>query len=84
METLLAVAIYYVMVVTVFSWLFRALENLLDIQRKRPQTLNEHECETLRQNLKPPVQTQKRRPPAATRRRWICTPSKNPGASTTC
>ena len=59
METLLAVAIYYVMVVTVFSWLFRALENLLDIQRKRPQTLNEHECETLRQNLKPPVQTQK-------------------------
>ena len=59
METLLAVAIYYVMVVTVFSWLFRALENLLDIQRKRPQTLNEHKCETLRQNLKPPVQTQK-------------------------
>jgi polar amino acid transport system permease protein len=41
METLLAVAVYYVMVVTVFTWLFRALENLLDIQRKRPQTLNE-------------------------------------------
>ena len=59
METLLAVAVYYVMVVTAFTWLFRALENLLDIQRKRPQTLNETECETLRQNLKPPVQTTK-------------------------
>ena len=59
METLLAVAVYYVMVVTVFTWLFRGLENLLDIQRKRPQTLNESECATLRQNLKPPVQTQK-------------------------
>ena len=52
METLLAVAVYYVMVVTVFTWLFRGLENLLDIQRKRPQTLNESECATLRQNLK--------------------------------
>ncbi len=31
METLLAVAVYYVMVVTVFTWLFRALENRLDI-----------------------------------------------------
>ena len=40
METLLAVAVYYVMVVTVFTWLFRALENRLDIQRKRPQTLS--------------------------------------------
>ena len=59
METLLAVAVYYVMVVTVFTWLFRGLENLLDIQRKRPQTLNESECATLRQNLKPPVQMQK-------------------------
>ena len=28
--TLLAVAVYYVMVVTVFTWLFRALENRLD------------------------------------------------------
>ncbi|EPK2048583.1 amino acid ABC transporter permease, partial [Klebsiella pneumoniae] len=45
METLLAVAVYYVMVVTVFTWLFRALENRLDIQRKRPQTLSEAECQ---------------------------------------
>ncbi len=49
METLLAVAVYYVMVVTVFTWLFRALENRLDIQRKRPQTLSEAECQALRQ-----------------------------------
>jgi polar amino acid transport system permease protein len=41
METLLAVAVYYVMVVTVFTWLFRALENVLDIQQKRPQTFND-------------------------------------------
>ncbi|MBN0602675.1 amino acid ABC transporter permease/ATP-binding protein, partial [Pseudomonas aeruginosa] len=51
METLLAVAVYYVMVVTVFTWLFRALENRLDIQRKRPQTLSEAECQALRQSL---------------------------------
>ena len=51
METLLAVAVYYVMVVTVFTWLFRALENRLDIQRKRPQTLSEAECQALRQRL---------------------------------
>ncbi|AIR62458.1 amino acid ABC transporter permease/ATP-binding protein [Klebsiella sp. Ap-873] len=51
METLLAVAVYYVMVVTVFTWLFKALENRLDIQRKRPQTLSDAECLTLRQSL---------------------------------
>lgn len=51
METLLAVAVYYVMVVTVFTWLFRVLENRLDIQRKRPQTLSEAECQALRQSL---------------------------------
>ncbi|MEX7613274.1 ABC transporter permease subunit [Klebsiella pneumoniae] len=51
METLLAVAVYYVMVVTVFTWLYRALENRLDIQRKRPQTLSEAECQALRQSL---------------------------------
>ncbi|HIG3509607.1 ATP-binding cassette domain-containing protein [Klebsiella pneumoniae] len=39
------------MVVTVFTWLFRALENRLDIQRKRPQTLSEAECQALRQSL---------------------------------
>jgi polar amino acid transport system permease protein len=62
METLLAVAVYYVMVVTVFTWLFRALENVLDIQQKRPQTFNDAECEALRQSLKAPQQTAKAEP----------------------
>jgi polar amino acid transport system permease protein len=62
METLLAVAVYYVMVVTVFTWLFRALENSLDIQRKRPQTLSEAECQALRQSL--PALTEEIKTPA--------------------
>ena len=62
METLLAVAVYYVMVVTVFTWLFRALENRLDIQRKRPQTLSEAECQALRQSL--PALTEEIKTPA--------------------
>jgi polar amino acid transport system permease protein len=84
METLLAVAVYYVMVVTVFTWLFRALENVLDIQQKRPQTFNDAECEALRQSLKRRSRRQKPNPPAATRRRSICAPSRNPGASIRC
>ena len=62
METLLAVAVYYVMVVTVFTWLFRALENVLDIQQKRPQTFNDAECDALRQSLKAPQHTAKAEP----------------------
>ncbi|ROS22904.1 amino acid ABC transporter permease/ATP-binding protein [Raoultella terrigena] len=62
METLLAVAVYYVMVVTLFTWLFRALENRLDIQQKRPQTFNDAECEALRQILKAPPQAAKAEP----------------------
>jgi len=51
METLLAVAIYYVAIVTLFSWLFRILENRLDLQRKGTQTLNEVDCNVLRSTL---------------------------------
>lgn len=51
METLLAVAIYYVAIVTLFTWLFRILENKLDLQLKRTQTLNESECQDLRRTL---------------------------------
>jgi len=36
LETLTAVAVYYVMIVTVFDFLLRALERRLDIHRKRP------------------------------------------------
>jgi polar amino acid transport system permease protein len=83
METLLAVAVYYVMVVTVFTWLFRALENRLDIQRKRPQTLSEAECEALRQSLKALTTEQKpgrQRRAAGARSAGI----ENPGASIRC
>ncbi len=69
METLLAVAIYYVAIVTVFSWLFRWLENRLDIQRRPPQTLSDSECAALRPALAaapltPAVQTASGSPPA--------------------
>ena len=55
METLLAVAVYYVMIVTLFTWLFKWLENLLNLQRRTPQTLDGHQCNTLRQHLHVPV-----------------------------
>lgn len=55
METLLAVAVYYVMIVTLFTWLFKWLENLLNLQRRSPQTLNESECIALRENFNVPV-----------------------------
>jgi len=55
METLLAVAVYYVIIVTLFSWLFRIIETRLDLQRRRPQTLSEQDCLALRSGL--PIQT---------------------------
>ncbi|MCS3432698.1 amino acid ABC transporter permease/ATP-binding protein [Klebsiella sp. BIGb0407] len=70
METLLAVAIYYVAIVTVFTWLFRILENKLDLQQKRTQTLNDSQCEDLRRTLQvadiapPPILSISGSPPA--------------------
>ncbi|MBV6551337.1 amino acid ABC transporter permease/ATP-binding protein [Acinetobacter sp. UGAL515B_02] len=55
METLLAVAVYYVMIVTLFTWLFKWLENFLNLQRRSPQTLKESECIALKQSLKAPI-----------------------------
>ena len=40
METLLAVAFYYVLIVTVFSQLLRVLEKHLDITRRQPRSVN--------------------------------------------
>ncbi|HEJ1320876.1 TPA: amino acid ABC transporter permease/ATP-binding protein [Pseudomonas aeruginosa] len=37
METMLAVAFYYVLIVTVFSFLLRKLENHLDVTRRQPK-----------------------------------------------
>lgn len=51
METLLAVAVYYVMIVTIFTWLFKWLENFLNLQLRAPQTLHDNECIALRKNL---------------------------------
>ena len=51
METLLAVALYYVLIVTLFSGLFRIIENRLDLQRRNPQTLSEEACHALRSDI---------------------------------
>lgn len=48
LETLLAVAVYYVMIVTVFTWGFRGLENWLDVHHKQAETLSAAETEALR------------------------------------
>ncbi|KAF1006071.1 MAG: Octopine transport system permease protein OccM [Pseudomonas fluorescens] len=39
METMLAVAFYYVLIVTVFSRALRVLENHLDVTRRKPRTI---------------------------------------------
>ncbi|MGE9764347.1 amino acid ABC transporter permease/ATP-binding protein [Pseudomonas sp. PDM20] len=39
METMLAVAFYYVLIVTVFSYLLRRLENYLDVSRRVPRVV---------------------------------------------
>lgn len=48
LETLMAVACYYVMIVTVFERLFALLERFLDIQRRQPATVD---AEVLRSTL---------------------------------
>ncbi|WP_295461842.1 amino acid ABC transporter permease/ATP-binding protein [uncultured Pseudomonas sp.] len=40
LETLAAVAVYYVLIVTLFGWLLQALERRLDLGRRRPGTLD--------------------------------------------
>lgn len=39
METMLAVAFYYILIVTVFGWLMSILEKRIDITRKNPELL---------------------------------------------
>jgi len=48
METLSAVAVYYVMIVTVFGWLFHWLEQHLELNNRKPQTLDESALTLLR------------------------------------
>ncbi|MCQ9425032.1 amino acid ABC transporter permease/ATP-binding protein [Pseudomonas sp. LJDD11] len=49
METLAAVAVYYVLIVTLFGWLLQWAERHLDLSRKSAQTLDAHQASALRQ-----------------------------------
>ncbi|HEX7750109.1 MAG TPA: amino acid ABC transporter permease/ATP-binding protein [Bordetella sp.] len=51
LETLLAVAVYYVLIVTVFSWLFQWFERRIDVLLRKPGTLDEAACAALRAGL---------------------------------
>ena len=51
METLSAVAVYYVMIVTVFGWLFHWLEQHLELNNRKPQTLDDSALFRLRSSL---------------------------------
>ncbi|RFO96638.1 amino acid ABC transporter permease/ATP-binding protein [Rhodoferax lacus] len=53
METLLAVAVYYVMIVSAFGAAFQWLERRLDLQRRQPASLDDKACGDLRATLRP-------------------------------
>lgn len=52
METLAAVAVYYVLIVTVFGKLLQGLERHLELGRRKPQTLSDSQVADLRGRLK--------------------------------
>jgi polar amino acid transport system permease protein len=52
METLAAVGMYYVLIVTVFGWLLQRLEAYLDLSQRKPQTLAQPALEQLQASLK--------------------------------
>lgn len=49
LETLAAVAMYYVLIVTLFGWLLQWAERHLDLSRKNAQTLEDAQTDALRQ-----------------------------------
>lgn len=53
LETLLAVAVYYVLIVTVFGAVLQWVERKLDVPSRQPETLNEAACATLREQAQP-------------------------------
>ncbi|MBX8529120.1 amino acid ABC transporter permease/ATP-binding protein [Pseudomonas cichorii] len=57
LETLAAVAIYYVLIVTLFGWLLQWAERHLDLSRKNARTLDDTQAQALRQ----PVSASKKR-----------------------
>jgi polar amino acid transport system permease protein len=50
LETLLAVAVYYVVIVTIFGSVLHWIEQTLDVPSRRPQTLDEAVCQQLRED----------------------------------
>lgn len=66
LETLLAVAVYYVAIVTVFGAVLNALERRLDLQRRKPGPVDEADLARLRASLpEAPVVTPAERGPGA-------------------
>ncbi|MDR3434619.1 MAG: amino acid ABC transporter permease/ATP-binding protein [Rouxiella aceris] len=55
METLAAVALYYVLIVSLFTLLFQLLERRVNVQARSPQTRSEPELQQLRQQATPLV-----------------------------
>ncbi|GAB3629686.1 peptide ABC transporter ATP-binding protein [Pandoraea terrae] len=53
LETLSAIAIFYVMIVTVFGWVLSYVERRLDLARRRPETLRDAALEALRHDAAP-------------------------------
>ncbi|AEF54338.1 amino acid ABC transporter permease/ATP-binding protein [Marinomonas posidonica] len=49
METLLAVAVYYVAIVTIFGSILQFIERKMDVPSRKPATLSDAECDALRQ-----------------------------------
>ena len=49
METLLAVAVYYVAIVTIFGSILQFIERKMDVPSRKPETLSDAECDALRQ-----------------------------------
>jgi polar amino acid transport system permease protein len=52
METLAAVAVYYVLIVSLFGWLLQRLEQHLDLNLRKPQTLDESTVARLQQQTR--------------------------------
>ena len=53
LETLLAVAVYYVLIVTVFGSVLQWIERRMDVPSRAPQTLNDDRCNELRDTALP-------------------------------
>ncbi|MBA1272974.1 amino acid ABC transporter permease/ATP-binding protein [Stutzerimonas azotifigens] len=51
LETLGAVALYYVLIVSLFGWLLQYLERHLDLSRRKSETLEGARLQTLRESL---------------------------------